>query len=186
MNALNTILSPRELKLLRLGYDGATAYNMALGSLAAPIPGAGPWVTEAGSYFFKDETHMSAKRRELCVLSMLTTMRAPDQLAIHVYWGLMVGLTVDEVCDALFLGGDYAGIAAFNIAIKTAGLSLASLHQQAEAASVTIDTQVAASPGSDPKAIRAAACKQLLPVQIVVPSLAVYVARGFAGVPSGA
>ncbi len=184
MTALHSILSRPNLALLRHGFDPEAAYGMALGSLAGPIPGAGPWVTEAGSYFYKDASHMSPRRRELCVLSMLTTMRLPDQLAIHVYWGLMVGLGVDEVCDALFLGGDYGGIAAYTTAIKTAGASLASLQQQATAAAPKIAAQIAAGPAGD--AATTAACRQFLSVPIVVPALAGFVARSLAGVPNPA
>ena len=182
---LTSMLSDENLALLRLGFDGQVAYAMALGSLSAPVPGAAPWVEASGAYFFKDAAHMSAQRRELCVLSVLTSLRAPDQLAIHVYWGLMVGLSVTQVGDAIFLGADYAGIACFDTGLKVAKAALSNLETQASAAAPKIDAQLAALNTTDTatlEAARLAACRSLLSVPVVVPALAGAVSRSLAGV----
>lgn len=182
---LESMLSDENLALLKLGFDNAVAYKMALNSLAGPVPGAAPWVTSAGSYFFKNEEHMSPQRRELCIISMTTAMRMPDQLAIHVYWGLMVGLSVEQIGNALFLAGDYGGIACFQTALKATSATLVSLQRQATAASASVDAALTSLNAADDamrEATRQSMCKELLPVQIVVPALAGAVSRTFAGI----
>lgn len=182
---LSSLLSDTHLALLRAGYDRDVAYAGALGALSTPVPGAVDWVTSAGSYFFKGKGHMSAERRELCVISMMTVLKMPDQLAIHVYWGLMEGLSIDQIGNALFLGGDYGGIACFQTALRSTQATLVSLQKQAGAAQKTIAERLGSvTEEAGIAAITAAACKELLPVNIVVGTLSGAVARTMAGMPA--
>ncbi len=181
---LTSLLSDANLKNLRAGYDPAVAYAAALGSLVAPMPGAEPWVMGAGAYFFHDQKHMRAERRELCVLSMLTVLRAPDQLAIHVYWGLMVGLGIDDVANAIFLGGDYGGVAAYHSGLAGCSAALRSMERTATVAGPVITAAVAAAPAGDAVAGKKAhsdACRAHLGVGQVVGPLSVFVAQVLAG-----
>jgi alkylhydroperoxidase/carboxymuconolactone decarboxylase family protein YurZ len=181
---LTSLLNQPNLDHLRLGFDNSVAYAAALGAVAAPIPAAKDWVVGAGEYFFKDGEHMSPRRRELCIVSMLTVLRLPDQLSVHVYWGLMAGLSVNELSNAIFLGGDYGGVAAYETALRGAAAALANLQAQAIAALPDIDAAVKAAPANDAGAVdaaRLAACRVKLPVQTVVPTMATAVRRALAG-----
>lgn len=181
---LDSLLSTPNLEHLRLGFDNDVAYAAALGSVAAPIPAANDWVVGAGAYFFKDNKHMSPRRRELCILSMLTVLRLPDQLSVHVYWGLMVGLSVKELSNAIFLGGDYGGVAAYETALRGTAAALGNLEKQATDALPYIHAATSAAPANDAAAVEAsrlAACRAKLPVNVVVPTMATAVRRALAG-----
>lgn len=181
---LNSLLTEPNLENLRLGFDNNVAYAAALGAVGAPIPAANDWVVGAGAYFFKDGKNMSPRRRELCIVSMLTVLRLPDQLSVHVYWGLMVGLSVNELSNAIFLGGDYGGVAAYETALRGTAAALVNLQKQATDALPDIDAAVKAAPANDTKALEAArlgACRTKLPVQVVVPAMATAVRRALAG-----
>lgn len=163
MPTLESLISDEQIATLKLGFDNALCVKLAMASLSGPIPAAEPWVSGPGDYFFATDRNMGPTHRELCILSTLTALRCPDQLAIHVYWGLMVGLTVNQIGDAIYLGGDYGGIAAYNSAVKAAQITLQSLAVQAETGK------------ADPTT--------LLAVTRVIPAVSVAYGRSIAGLP---
>lgn len=163
MPTLESLITNDQISLLKQGYDDALIYQLAIDSLAGPFPEAESWLNGSGGYFFGTDKNMGPSHRELCALSILTSMRASEELVIHVYWGLMVGLSVNQIADAIFLGGHFSGVAAYNGALKVAKVALANLAAQAEAGR------------ADPK--------NLLSVRKVVPALAVGYARAAAGLP---
>lgn len=165
MPALENLITDSQVTVLRQGYDDIEIYGLAMAALAGPFPQAEPWVSASGSYFFASDRNMGSTHRELCILSTLTAMRCPDQLVVHVYWALMVGLTVNQVADAIFLGGHFGGIAAYNSATKAAMVALGSLAGQADAGK------------ADPST--------LLSAGRVVPKLGQAYGRAVAGLPPG-
>ena len=163
MAALESMISDAQIATLKLGFDNALCVKLAMASLAGPIPAAQPWVAGPGDYFFATDKNMGPTHRELCIIAMMTAMKCPDQLVIHVYWGLMVGLSPNQIADAIYLAGDYSGIAAYNTATKAAAIALGSLVAQAEAGK------------ADPP--------NLLAVTRVIPALGQAYGRAMAGLP---
>jgi hypothetical protein len=57
----------------------------------------------------------------------------------------MVGLTVDQVADAIFLGGNYGGVSAYSIAVKVAQKTIAAMAKLAGDAITAAGSVTAAS-----------------------------------------
>lgn len=133
MPTLESLITNEQISLLKQGYDDALFFKLAMASLSGPFPQAEPWIEGSGAYFFGTDKNMGRTHRELCTISVLTAMRCPDQLLIHIYWGLMVGLSVNQMADAMFLGGHFGGVAGYNTALKVANVALVNLAAQAEA-----------------------------------------------------
>jgi alkylhydroperoxidase/carboxymuconolactone decarboxylase family protein YurZ len=53
---------------------------------------------------------MQPKDRERCLIAVLASRDAGLNLAIHIYVGLMEGLSPQEIADVIFLGGIYTGV----------------------------------------------------------------------------
>jgi 4-carboxymuconolactone decarboxylase len=56
------------------------------------------------------------KTRSLLTLGILTALYRPDQVRIHVKGALNIGLTPEEILEAIYHAGAYAGIPAANSA----------------------------------------------------------------------
>lgn len=111
MGDVNRILTDDDLVALRAAYDP----KMMLDASAAAITGRDP--ASAGFVNFATETFFDAKRfppdaRERCflVLLALTSKGSGLTLAVHIYWGLMEGLSVRDVADTLLFAGVYTGM----------------------------------------------------------------------------
>ena len=59
---------------------------------------------------FYEGTAMQPKDRERCLIAVLASRDAGLNLAIHIYLGLMEGLSPGEIADIIFLGGIYTGV----------------------------------------------------------------------------
>jgi alkylhydroperoxidase/carboxymuconolactone decarboxylase family protein YurZ len=109
MQDLRTILSHDDLLALRQSYDRAAMSSAAAGPFAVVYPPLEPWVRETANTFFECSV-LAPPDRERCIITLLTINGIAASLAIHIYWGLMEGLTVDDVCETIGLVGVYAGI----------------------------------------------------------------------------
>ena len=56
------------------------------------------------------------KTRSLLTLGILTALYRPEQVRIHVQGALNIGLTPEEILEAIYHAGAYAGIPAANSA----------------------------------------------------------------------
>jgi len=68
--------------------------------------------------------HVTAANRERCLVTLLAAHGNAFQLAVHVYVGLMEGITPEELADLVFLAGIYAGIARMTESLDTANATL--------------------------------------------------------------
>ena len=122
-------LSPARIRALRKGYSATDLAQGGIESFAAQWPPSRGWAeAQVGLYFALPSGNvpvMKAKERERVVIALLalTEPRAAN-LAIHVYWALMEGLTVDELYAAVGLAALYGGVQRFNDGANTVTTSL--------------------------------------------------------------
>lgn len=124
---LATVLSTAELEKLRAGYDKRGFLEANQHAFSDAYPPLGPWTSAAATLLYGDDP-LSPKQRELCLITLLA-YRAPGlALATHVYWGVMEGLTVEQVCHAVSLAGCYGGFPTLAEAFVVLKRTLAVLH----------------------------------------------------------
>jgi len=120
MEPLEDSISDAEVARLRAGYDKHVFLEANRKAFSTAYPPLGPWADAAGALLSAD-TPIEPKVRELCLISLLA-YRAPGlSLATHVYWGLMEGASVRQICHAATFAGCYGGfptLAASLLAIK--------------------------------------------------------------------
>ena len=84
---------------------------------------------------------LRAADRERVVLAVLLVQNADAlQIAIHVYWGLMEGLTVREIVETFLLSGYYAGIFRYQRALGVLQVTLTALADTAAKGDATVGT----------------------------------------------
>jgi alkylhydroperoxidase/carboxymuconolactone decarboxylase family protein YurZ len=116
---VRALLTDDELAKLRAGFSNDAMLAGARGSSIAPFPPAQPWVQFLLDYFYGagdgGREPWPATERELFLLGLLSSrfMGRGLDLAIHVYWGLMAGLSVQRIADALLLTGLYCGVESY-------------------------------------------------------------------------
>lgn len=114
------ILSAEQIATLKRGYDRAGMNHAALVGVGAPYEPGKPFVELLIGRFF-DASRWPPGERELCIIAMLAQQYGGSGafLAIHLYWGLMEGLSPEKLADALLLMGVYTGISNYNAGIGT-------------------------------------------------------------------
>jgi alkylhydroperoxidase/carboxymuconolactone decarboxylase family protein YurZ len=94
---------------------------LALGALDAR---AMAWINPIGDYFFEPDRvafPTSAPIRERCIIAIAaaTDPNGPMLLPLHVFWGLMEGLTPHEIADVIAVAGVYAGLQRYTDAMQS-------------------------------------------------------------------
>jgi alkylhydroperoxidase/carboxymuconolactone decarboxylase family protein YurZ len=126
------ILTAEELEQLRKNYDSAGIVSASMESIVGGYSGAAGFMDVLSKQFYSDpsqprtEPGVSAlsfdpAARERILIAVLA-VRLGGQgrfLAVHLYWGLMVGLSVEEIADQLLLTGMYVGLPNFTASIAT-------------------------------------------------------------------
>ena len=110
MQDLRTILSSSQLSALRAAYDPEAMRAAMIRTIAEPYPPLGPWNEAIAATFYDAASPLKAVDRERCLLAILSSANVPTSLAIHVYWGLMEGLSVEEICHIQTLAACYSGV----------------------------------------------------------------------------
>lgn len=108
MRTLVAMLDPNEVETLRRAYDSQQLLDTNSNSFANLYPPFAAWQQTVGTLFFGSEP-LSARERELCLVALLAQTPGPS-LATHVYWGLMEGLTIDQIMHAVGLSSCYGGL----------------------------------------------------------------------------
>jgi alkylhydroperoxidase/carboxymuconolactone decarboxylase family protein YurZ len=119
MQDLKTILGDEQITALRAGYDPHAMRAAMLKTIIEPYPALGPWNEGIAASFYADQSPLRAIDRERCLLAVLSISAVPVSLAIHIYWGLMEGITVEETCHILGLAACYAGVPALSRSLPT-------------------------------------------------------------------
>lgn len=129
---MESLLSARSLTTLRKGFDRQTLNDIAAARLIAPYPAGGELPAAILTHFFPvTGGAIGADDRERIILALLAAQGADDgQIAIHVYWGLMEGLTVADVMESLLLAGYYAGIFRYQRCLGIVRTTLLALEAQ--------------------------------------------------------
>lgn len=122
MADLLTVLTDADLETLRANYSYATMEAAFTKSVIAPYGPGGQWVSAQTDHFYAgeadDSLSLPALDREKCVLALLAG-RGGTELAIHVYWSLALGLSVQGLLDIFFLAGTYGGVPAYKTGLDT-------------------------------------------------------------------
>ena len=152
-DTLLSILTDAEVERLRDGYEYATLRTGFQRALYAPYAPGAAWVAAQVDHFYEVEaidappldlsqdpeapfartTALRPQDRERILIGLL----APEggrALAIHLYWGLALGLPRLEVVDILFLAGTYTGVKAYNRALGVAADTFKALAELARSA----------------------------------------------------
>lgn len=119
MQDLRTILDSSQLAALREAYDPNAMRAAMLKTIVEPYPPLGPWNESIAATFYAESSPLRAIDRERCLLAILSTQSVPVSLAIHVYWGLMEGIAVEEICHIQTLAACYAGVPALSRSLPT-------------------------------------------------------------------
>jgi len=114
---VNDVLTADQLRMLRADYND----KEMIAVLSSGIPGLDQRTTNfvtairqafyggEDQFYAEDET-MSAKDRERCLIAVLASRDAGLNLALHIYVGLMAGLSPQQIADVIFLCGVYTGV----------------------------------------------------------------------------
>lgn len=166
---------PKEMDVTKLLPDGAlgrlilawndSPFDMVTNAAKAAtsrFPQVGRLVTFVASYLYKEtpekfreptstraESSLEPRDRERCLIAIFTSHDQEGYaMPIHIYWGLMVGLSVREIADTVALAGGYGGLPVFINGMDRLASVLAFL---AEAAGPTKDDL---SPGTIARNLR--------------------------------
>jgi alkylhydroperoxidase/carboxymuconolactone decarboxylase family protein YurZ len=146
------ILTEDHLEKLRKAYDKYTGPDNKLqsgydfmkaatgGAVKKCYPASAGWVAQVIESQYSGKP-IAPKDRERTLIALLASKADGPFMCIHVYWGLMEGLSLEEVAHTLFLTGCYCGMDAFMhglIALDTA---------------YTAMKKVAEAPEPNPKAV---------------------------------
>jgi len=114
------ILCDDGLARLRKGYaDGDGNTIMLAGAdknLTSAYEPSGPFVTWVSDRFYRQGV-FSPKERERILISVLSDGPALT-LSIHIYWGLMEGLTTQEVAEILLMTSAYRGLPLYSNQVR--------------------------------------------------------------------
>ncbi len=111
MGKIDEVLSSEQLDTLKRAYFSEDMTRL----LSSGIPGLDDRTTDfigaiRNAFYDGSGQIMSAKDRERCLVAILASRDAGLNLAIHIYCGLMEGLSPQEIADVIFLGGIYTGV----------------------------------------------------------------------------
>jgi alkylhydroperoxidase/carboxymuconolactone decarboxylase family protein YurZ len=111
------LLSVEELTVLRRNFSGTLLYReasrSAVGSYAAA---ARPLDTLMGA-FYERVTLLEPRQREQVLSALLAAQGTSGEVAVHAYWGLMEGVTPEQLAATFLLVGIYTGVPKYRNAI---------------------------------------------------------------------
>jgi len=126
LNHLTAVLSNEEVTSLRSGYDRSVMNALVERSISGIHPPAAPWMGFIMSELYGPDAALDPRDREILVIGLLAGRREFGTLAVHLYWGLMEGLSPAELAQVLTISGTYTGVSNFvqgtRVAHRTLGL----------------------------------------------------------------
>lgn len=110
MQELRTIVSEATLKAMRTAYshDAMLAANLA--AIERVAPQLSGWNQSIATTFYGPTSPLAPRERERCLIAVITNIGPGVCLAMHVYWGLMEGIDIDEMIHLVGLAGCYGGL----------------------------------------------------------------------------
>ena len=105
-----SLLSDVQLDALREAYQRDQMTDILSHGMPSSYEPTSAYIDAIRAEFYDRTQKMDPKDRERCLIAVLVARDAGLNLALHIYNGLMVGLTPDEIADIIFLGGVYTGV----------------------------------------------------------------------------
>lgn len=112
MQPLTQVLQPGDLAALRAGFSEERMRGLLTQVLRAsygPMAGYLDWFDQTLS----GAAPLLPRDRERTLIALLCTQPGDAALAVHLYWGLMTGLSEEEVAHTLLLCAAYLGAPAY-------------------------------------------------------------------------
>lgn len=131
MKDLASVLAPERLRALREAYVPGQMTAANVRAVAAAAPRLGPWNEEVGRTFYDPSGPLAPADRERCLIALTASMGFAIPTAIHMYWGLMEGLSVEEIAQIVGLVGCYAGLPRISFGLEMAHRTLTVLNDTA-------------------------------------------------------
>jgi alkylhydroperoxidase/carboxymuconolactone decarboxylase family protein YurZ len=116
MENLSALITPSELEQLRTAYDKRAFLGANQNAFVEAYPPLASWIQATSNLLYADGP-ISTQQRELCLITLLAYRSPGLALATHVYWGLMEGLSLEQVCHAASIAGCYGGFPTLGDAI---------------------------------------------------------------------
>jgi len=110
LDTISTTLSKTQLTALREAYSRDQMTNALSTGMPKSYEPTTAYIDAIRARFYDHTPTMTAKDRERCLIAVLVARDAGLNLALHIYIGLMVGLTPQDIADIIFLGGVYTGV----------------------------------------------------------------------------
>jgi alkylhydroperoxidase/carboxymuconolactone decarboxylase family protein YurZ len=110
MDTISTTLSDVQLATLREAYSREQMTQILSSGMPSSYEPTTAYIDAIRTAFYDRTQEMAPKDRERCLIAILVSRDAGLNLALHIYHGLMVGLTPKEIADVIFLGGIYTGV----------------------------------------------------------------------------
>lgn len=119
MPDVRTLLTDEDLGRLRAAYDAAAMNEGARRATSTPYPPAGPLVDAIIDTLYGPSAILPGVRREQVLIALVASHTGMRRiLAVHLYWGLMEGLSIDEIAATLALVAAYDGIDNYSEALR--------------------------------------------------------------------
>ncbi|MSQ84119.1 MAG: carboxymuconolactone decarboxylase family protein [Myxococcales bacterium] len=141
---VRSLLTEAQISVLRQNYNRALMNVVATKLVAAPYPPIAGLVAYAAERFYNDAPPvLTPVDRERCLIAIFVAGRRPAfALAVHVYWGLMEGMTVEETAEIIALSALYGGIDIGTDGMRTLSDTLKQLAAASDAGGDAAQSQV--------------------------------------------
>jgi len=109
MGKIDDVLQSDPLEMLRNAYRNEDVIKVLSSGIPSLDDRTAGYIDEIRRAFYAG-TAMQPSERERCLIAVLASRDAGLNLAIHIYIGLMEGLSPAEIADIIFLSGIYTGV----------------------------------------------------------------------------
>ncbi len=110
MDQIDASLDDDRLLALRDAYQRETMIGVLSKGMPSIDARTTRYITDIRQAFYDSGAPMKPQDRERCLIAVLAARDAGFNLSLHIYIGLMEGLTPQEIADVIFLGGVYTGV----------------------------------------------------------------------------
>lgn len=115
---MSDALTTAALEKLRGGFDADRMTKLGVSTVAGYFAGGAPWLKSVDAEVYRTG-RMAPIDRERVLIALFTGQAERAALAIHVYWGLMEGLTPQAVHQIVLLAGTYTGLGRYTFGTRT-------------------------------------------------------------------
>jgi alkylhydroperoxidase/carboxymuconolactone decarboxylase family protein YurZ len=136
MSQINEMISQARIDALRASYESPAGRAAMEASFRDVLPTlydkSGPYVDVIFDLFYgalppdtkTNRSQLSEQDRERVIIALLAEEKGELTLSLHIYIGLMVGLSPEEMANILLLAGVYVGVNRFASGMLVAATTL--------------------------------------------------------------